>query len=107
MNDAYTHHGWDERDVVARLGGDEFGVLCPDVADAATPEAIGRRLRRRRTAPRISPNLHLGVSIGIVFVDDASTRDPDDLLSAADQLLYLVKRAGKHSLALHHLGERD
>ena len=82
-------------DVVARIGGDEFVVVLPDtppeVGEAvarAMSEAIGRRVREVDGSP-----VAVGVSIGCVAFGRKAQDGPDELLNAADEAMYRVKRA--------------
>jgi diguanylate cyclase (GGDEF)-like protein len=83
------------QDVVARYGGDELAVIVPDASGAAA----------QRLAYRIVDSVHgaaisttaghqLTFSIGVAtYPEDAL--DATELISAADQALYLAKREGK------------
>jgi diguanylate cyclase (GGDEF)-like protein len=89
-------------DLAARLGGDEFALLLPET-DAAGAAAVLGRLREallRRVAARAWP---------VTFSMGAATflRPPcevDELVGAADELMYLAKRGGKDRL-LHEVVE--
>jgi diguanylate cyclase (GGDEF)-like protein len=100
-------------DVTARLGGDEFVVLMPDT-DAAGARAVLERLRSelelalsertslfgKRGEPSASA---VSASIGAVsFVDLPET--VDQLLGAADDRMYAVKRAGKNLVRVDECG---
>jgi diguanylate cyclase (GGDEF)-like protein len=83
-------------DVVARMGGDEFAVLLPDTS-APVGRAVVERLHRQlrecmRDAPRV-----VTFSIGVVTFHE-SPNSVDDLVRAADQAMYAVKRAGKNAV---------
>ncbi|WP_051231071.1 GGDEF domain-containing protein [Kaistia adipata] len=91
-----------QRDLLARLGGDEFGALLPDT-DAPTAERIAAALVaafRAHSLVHGDVRIPLTVSIGVA----ASTPDRrlpiDELREAADQALYVVKRAGRDGHAL-------
>lgn len=100
VNDSLGHAGGDEvlrafgrvlrgtargRDIVGRFGGEEFLVVLGPPADA---DAFLRRLRGDWVAERPFP---VTFSAGIV----ASTGDPDETASLADQALYQAKEAGR------------
>lgn len=86
-------------DVAARLGGDEFAVLL----DGAAPDAargVGDRILDRVGAIAATyPETSLGASIGIACF--ATPPDSADAaIRRADELMYLVKAAGKGQVAV-------
>jgi len=85
-------------DMLARLGGDEFAALLPQVRNRARVEEIAQRLERSFDEPfTIEGQVLLGsASIGIaLYPEDGATRD--DLLSAADLCMYVIKNK-KHEI---------
>ena len=80
-------------DTVARLGGDEFVIIMPETgADAALPLVT----RLREAFPRVARvgDATTTCSIGLAsFVHAPSS--VDELLTAADALMYEAKAAGK------------
>jgi diguanylate cyclase (GGDEF)-like protein/PAS domain S-box-containing protein/excisionase family DNA binding protein len=104
-NDAFGHPAGDEllRDIAAairgalrgvdrayRYGGDEFAVILPDV-DRFEALEIGERIRRAvQQAADPSGAIRVTISVGAaIHPTDGLTKD--ELLSAADQALYLSK----------------
>jgi diguanylate cyclase (GGDEF)-like protein len=100
VNDSLGHAGGDEvlrafgrvlrgtvrgRDIVGRFGGEEFLIVLSPPGDA---DAFLQRLRVEWVAERPFP---ITFSAGIV----ASTGDPDETVSLADQALYQAKEAGR------------
>lgn len=82
-------------DVICRLGGEEFLVISPDTALAAAAN-LGERLRRGiGDAPVSLGSLRctVTVSIGAAQRTPVMTRH-DELLKAADEMLYHAKRMG-------------
>ncbi len=85
-------------DVVARYGGEEFVVLLPE-ADPMSAELAAERFRIE-VSRAISGWEELGgrtitASCGCaVYPHDA--RSPEELLSCADEALYIAKRSGKN-----------
>jgi diguanylate cyclase (GGDEF)-like protein len=73
------------RDTVGRFGGEEFLVILPAKAGA---DAFLARLRAEWLTKRPFP---ITFSAGIA----ASTGDPDETVSLADQALYQAKKAGR------------
>ncbi len=80
-----------EDDLVARIGGDEFAVLT-EIDDAATLEALARRLLTAVGQPFVldGRELRLSASIGI-----ATGTSDADLLRNADLAMYEAKRRGE------------
>jgi len=108
VNDAFGHQAGDRAlqefaralvsslrgsDVAVRAGGDEFLALLPDTE---LPEARAAGERVRTAVARhyaTAPEMALGVSVGIAEWRDG--RSAEDVLTAADELLYAGKRAGR------------
>src|SRR5471030_3538155 len=114
VNDSLGHHVGDEFliavskrfrktvrlvDVVARFGGDEFVVLVREFSTNAELEAIAQRL--------IDCVLQTDEQMGIGFVRASigiasfpnPIRDYHQLVAAADETMYQVKRNGKNGYA--------
>ncbi|WP_168927412.1 diguanylate cyclase domain-containing protein [Nitrincola alkalilacustris] len=120
INDQYGHDAGDEvlklvaarlmaqirdQDLVARLGGDEFVVLLNSCHEAQRLTAIAERILVALQEPLPmkglqGESLHIGASIGVVWVQDGEN-DVDQLLKMADNALYEAKRQGKNSFVLH------
>jgi diguanylate cyclase (GGDEF)-like protein len=84
-------------DVVARFGGEEFVVLCEETDDAGAM-LLAERVRARMEELSIdtpSGPLRVTCSIGVATFPDVGT-DWDTLFKAADEALYLAKRAGRN-----------
>ena len=81
-----------QEDVVGRIGGDEFAVVLPDAGDAATVEAVARRILEACAEPVEDGGmlLRVGASIGMVLApehgDEASL-----LLRRVDAAMYRAK----------------
>jgi diguanylate cyclase (GGDEF)-like protein len=82
-----------EVDVVARLGGDEFAILLPESDQKAAAYVI-RKLRN--ALKPIGEQYGVTFSMGIVtYLRPADS--VDQILNAADKVMYEVKRSGKNS----------
>jgi diguanylate cyclase (GGDEF)-like protein/PAS domain S-box-containing protein len=112
VNDDYGHDAGDEllvrvaevlrrnlrnNDVVARLGGDEFAMLLPETPQSATDAVIGK-LQAKLNFAAIDNDWPVNFSIGMVTFSPPPA-DVDEMLRAADQLMYSVKRDRKSRLA--------
>ena len=109
-NDTYGHLAGDEvlracakawdaclrgEDTIVRFGGEEFLVLLPDTAPEQAAEIIERL--------RAETPMEQSCSAGLACWD--CTESIDELLSRADQALYLAKAGGRDQLAEAPLAE--
>jgi len=90
-------------DTLARIGGDEFVMLANDVRATDGTRSIAGRILAEAAKPF---DLDAGVaritaSVGVAIAGPSDT--PDTLLSAADDALYVAKRAGR---ATHRVAAR-
>ena len=108
INDAHGHSGGDaalravaealrsstrEEDVVARVGGDEFALLLPDTGSAGAVRMLDTLMDRVAHAARPAPEgFSFSVGAATFLVPPASV---DEMLAAADAMMYAAKRAGK------------
>jgi diguanylate cyclase (GGDEF)-like protein len=90
-------------DTLARSGGDEFTVVS-DVADAEGAQVLVSNLEMAFTVPfKLEGKLiHTGLSIGLALYPDDG-RTPDRLYAAADQAMYVSKRASRAASGLNPL----
>ncbi|MCP5405428.1 MAG: GGDEF domain-containing protein [Pseudomonadaceae bacterium] len=112
VNDTYGHAAGDallmhvadvlrrnvrESDTVARLGGDEFLVILREVdARAANTKALELRHLLTGLPCHVGElTLHAAASIGVATFSEAA--EPRELLSLADQRMYLAKNASKRA----------
>jgi diguanylate cyclase (GGDEF)-like protein len=110
FNDTYGHPAGDrvlktvasalrrvarDTDVVGRYGGDEFCAILPDTDVEAAWKFAGRlvaEVNNRHFEVEDGRTVPIDLSIGVaVFPDDAQRRE--DLIQAADESLYVKKRA--------------
>jgi diguanylate cyclase (GGDEF)-like protein len=92
-------------DTLARSGGDEFTVVS-DVADAEGAQVLVANLEMAFTVPfKLEGKLiHTGLSIGLALYPDDG-RDPDQLYAAADQAMYVSKRASRNSGGINAISQ--
>lgn len=118
VNDTYGHDGGDrvlraiatvlkeslrEIDTGARLGGDEFALVLPDTDSERARHVVSRLERTFRENPALS-DWGISCSIGVVTCLDPAT-SPEQVVAAADKLMYQVKRGGKSAVAFSAIGE--
>lgn len=86
-----------EHDLVGRLGGDEFVVLMRSLRNAHDATRLAQQLQEAVAQPLTLHNgvtVVPGISVGVaVFPDHAKTAS--GLIQAADQSMYLRKRANR------------
>ncbi|MDF1577938.1 MAG: diguanylate cyclase [Desulfobulbales bacterium] len=92
-------------DVACRYGGEEFAILLPALKEdtqgtvAEVAERLCRAVGRQIFLCADTPPLHLTISIGAaIFPRDGVT--PDDLIRAADGMLYEAKRLGRNQVRI-------
>jgi diguanylate cyclase (GGDEF)-like protein len=84
-------------DTAARLGGDEFVVLASEIADDSAAQAFADRLRLLAAEPlhHNGHELKVGVSVGLAAAGPLGRPNADELLAAADEVMYTEKMAGR------------
>ncbi len=85
-------------DIVSRLGGDEFCVLFPETGEEAAREAVEKLRQALEEGLPAEYRDVVGFSIGLVTFDDPPEK-VDEVIKAADHLMYKVKSAGKNGVA--------
>jgi diguanylate cyclase (GGDEF)-like protein len=80
-----------EQALLARYGGEEFAVLLP----GSTPQATAAIMQRLRA---VTPDGQT-FSAGIALWDPGT--DPSTAIAAADEALYIAKRAGRDRVVVH------
>lgn len=94
-------------DVLARLGGDEFAILLEKTTLDEAREVADRLRRavREQCGNTGELALDVGLSIGIVAVDEADS--PAKLLSRADVAMYRAKDQGRNQVAVYDCRRDD
>ena len=108
LNDAHGHQAGDAAlkavadcigdalrgyDAVGRFGGEEFVALLTDI-DAVQAGKVANRLLERIRTLRLAHEGSITASIG-VGVGRSDAHSVDDLISVADQALYVAKNSGR------------
>ena len=76
-------------DILIRYGGDEFLLLMPDIQEHTFFQTLHEILRKINAASVPDyPRIHLSVSIGGTFCENASL---EDAIHRADALMYQAK----------------
>jgi diguanylate cyclase (GGDEF)-like protein/PAS domain S-box-containing protein len=85
-----------DTDTPARIGGDEFAVLVEGYEDPDLLGDVAKRLIDALSEPIETEGVtvRVGVSVGIVAADDATT-DADSLLARGDAAMYEAKASGR------------
>lgn len=84
-----------DEDIVARWGGNEFMILLP-TANSEAAVNIAERLRAKATEIEMQAQgdrLRISLSVGIASIDKCT--GIDDLMSTAENGLYLAKHMGR------------
>ncbi len=89
-------------DVAARYGGDEFVLLLPHASEsdaAQVAKRIGEEFRLA-SANLLSRAIGATMSIGIASLSMTGAVSPDQLVGAADALLYRAKQSGRNCVSI-------
>ena len=91
-------------DICARYGGEEFTILLGATDSSGAMQVIEKLLKNVRNLKIPNENAStkptLTLSIGLATIYPDKTNEYEDLLLAADKLLYSAKTAGRDTLAL-------
>jgi len=89
-----------ESDILARMGGDEFVALVVEAGDMGA-DTLALRVREKFGERNARPGQRfvLSISFGIVLYDPEKPRPAQDLVNAADKLMYADKISKKDRLA--------
>lgn len=94
-------------DTVARLGGDEFALLVTDLANPDHVINVARRILDALSLPFTvdASIVEVHASIGVAVIENGA--DPDAVLKAADEAMYVAKGEGKGTYRIHSPGLRS
>jgi diguanylate cyclase (GGDEF)-like protein len=85
-------------DTAARLGGDEFCILLPE-SDAGASSVLARSLEEKLLAAMASGGWPVTFSMGVAAFSRIPG-DPQEMIRAADRMMYEVKRKGKNGIKI-------
>jgi len=91
-----------EGDLAGRYGGEEFLVILPDEQAEGAMAMANRLTQRLSVQPMVHAEgmpIHVSVSIGIACLEDADFGNVREMIDAADQSMYRVKREGRGGTA--------
>lgn len=85
-------------DKVYRLSGDEFVVLSVGAVRQELAESLGQRIQAAiaEVVQYTCPELPVSASVGVIVVNTFDNVSLEQLLIAADRLMYQAKKAGKN-----------
>ncbi len=101
---AVIRHSTRNEDLVARYGGEEFIAALPITSPDQAMERA-ERIRRGLSARRIiieSRALSVTASLGLIFAEAGRERPVNELISAADRLLYQAKNSGRDRVVFRY-----
>lgn len=118
INDTYGHHVGDnvlgslgeilrtnkrKSDLVGRLGGEEFAYALPDV-DVEGAIFFAEKIRKLIENDMYNHKgiyINYTISIGLSIYDQNNKVDQNDLITQADEALYLAKTSGKNCVKVY------
>lgn len=92
-------------DKVYRISGDEFVVLSVGAVRQELAESLGQRIQAAiaEVVQYTCPELPVSASVGVIVVNTFEDVSLEQLLLAADQLMYQAKKAGKNRVLVEQV----
>jgi diguanylate cyclase (GGDEF)-like protein len=85
-----------QSDIIGRMGGDEFAVLAIDTAHEGRNTAARLRAALDSYNKSETRRYKLSLSVGAAHFDPENPSPLDELIAAADNLMYEEKRTKRH-----------
>ncbi|CAH1043056.1 GGDEF domain-containing protein [Halomonas sp. TD01] len=119
LNDQYGHQTGDlilERfgktlasltrsgDLAGRYGGEEFLIILPDETAQTARQLAERIALHLNEQPMLKIDqeaLYITASMGIACLSDGNFSNERELIDAADQSMYFIKRSGRRGISVH------
>jgi diguanylate cyclase (GGDEF)-like protein len=117
INDTYGHRAGDEvlretskklrlalrsYDMLGRYGGEEFLIILPG-CDSSNALKVAERARQSIAAnPVRTPvwTIPITISLGVAATSKGQRLSPDELIKAADEVLYKAKKGGRNRVEM-------
>ena len=87
------------------MGGDEFAVLFPETGPEVV-EILARKLHRAVAEDLQADGIRLTASVGVVTYFEVPN-DAEEIVRAADLMMYEAKRAGKNKVLFRVVERRS
>jgi diguanylate cyclase (GGDEF)-like protein len=115
INDNYSHQAGDstlcaiadrlvenmrDSDIICRYGGDEFVAMVYGPKSETDLLTLSKKIIEKVNQPIPCQNqtLHVGISIGALFIEGGQPRKLEKLLAIADHAMYQAKQKGKNQV---------
>jgi len=85
-------------DCVGRIGGEEFAILMPETLGNGALDAMEKIRREIETHTYFSKDMDLSITASFGVATHQDGESLEDVMSRADQLLYLAKQSGRNQV---------
>ncbi len=86
-------------DILGRYGGDEFLIILPETTLAGAEELAERiRQKTEETDVQVSDDTVIRLTLSIGISGNSNADNVDELISIADEALYVSKRMGRNRI---------
>ncbi|MCX7995753.1 MAG: diguanylate cyclase [candidate division WOR-3 bacterium] len=85
-------------DIIARVGGDEFIVLAPEAAKDSVNVMLNRLKKNIEDFNKINREPLLSLSVGFAFFSPDESQSLEDVINAADRMMYEEKLKYKNQI---------
>ena len=120
VNDTYGHPAGDhvlkqlsdllvtelrKTDVIGRYGGEEFAIIFPDTAVIHGKEICQKLIEKIRAMEVIHARDKIKITVSIGFSSFPERTSSMEILAAADEALYFVKKHGRDNVCIYNKNE--